>query len=347
MRPTCRKPATDVRGRAAFSLVELLVVVTIVGILLALLLPAVQAARESARRMHCANNVKQLALGALNHESQHNFFPTGGWNKYWLGHPDRGFGKRQPGGWIFNILPYIEQQSLYDLGSIGSGVSIEAGNAARLAAPLAVMHCPSRRPAVLYHLAYGMTFRLTDGAITLVARSDYAVNGGDYMQWRTDAFQWLPDLAAGDDPNFIWDDTSRQTGISHQRSQVTAADVLDGSGNTFLIGEKYVNRDHYTNGKDIGDSETMYCGDDLDLIRFTGKLGTVGSAADNNLPLQDRSTSTSEGNRSQQFGSAHAGGFHMSFCDGSVRTVNYSIDGEVYRRLGNRKDGLLIDGGQF
>ena len=99
-----------------FTLVELLVVITIIGILIALLLPAVQTAREAARRMQCNNNLKQLALGCLNHESANRFLPTGGWGYAYAGDPDRGFDNRQPGGWLFNILPYIEQQSLHDLG---------------------------------------------------------------------------------------------------------------------------------------------------------------------------------------------------------------------------------------
>ena len=131
MRPTRSRLGIVCHKAAGFSLVELLVAITIIGILIALLLPAVQAARESARRMQCGNNLKQLALAALSHESAFKFFPTGGWNKYWLGHPDRGFDKRQPGGWVYNVLPFIEQQSLHDLGACSGNVTIQNANATR------------------------------------------------------------------------------------------------------------------------------------------------------------------------------------------------------------------------
>ena len=108
--------STYPRRAAGFTLIELLVVITIIGILISLLLPAVQAAREAARRLQCQNNLKQLALGCLNHEQAQGFLPTGGWIWIWAGDPDRGFTRRQCGGWVYNILPYIEQQALHDLG---------------------------------------------------------------------------------------------------------------------------------------------------------------------------------------------------------------------------------------
>lgn len=95
------------RLRHAFTLVELLVATTIVGILMGLLLPAVQAGREAARRAQCGNNIKQLSLAAIVHENVWRSFPTGGWSKQWLGHPDRGYDSNQPGGWIYNILPFL------------------------------------------------------------------------------------------------------------------------------------------------------------------------------------------------------------------------------------------------
>ena len=99
------------RRRNGFTLVELLVVIAIIGVLVALLLPAIQAAREAARRTQCINNLKQLALGCQNHHDTHGHFPTGGWGWYWVGDPDRGFGKEQPGGWAYNLLPFFEQQA--------------------------------------------------------------------------------------------------------------------------------------------------------------------------------------------------------------------------------------------
>ena len=134
-----------------FSLVELLVVISVIGLLMALLLPAVQAAREAARQTACGNNVKQLALASLSHESALGFFPTGGWDN-WLGDPDQGFGKAQPGGWVYNILPFVKNR--------GSTISVR-GAAAQASKTLmrATRHTDSRpelsKPPVSRSLSYG------------------------------------------------------------------------------------------------------------------------------------------------------------------------------------------------
>src|SRR5579864_8117659 len=118
MREACmtRRNISKSRAVRGFTLVELLVVITIIGILVGLLLPAVNAAREAGRNTTCQNNLKNLGLAALNHEHAHGFFPTGGWGSQWVGDPDAGYGITQPGGWLYCILPYMDGQNLHDLG---------------------------------------------------------------------------------------------------------------------------------------------------------------------------------------------------------------------------------------
>ena len=163
-----------------FTLVELLVVITIIGILIALLLPAVQAAREAARKMQCCNNLKQLALACLGHENLTGRFPTDGWGYGWTGDADRGTDWRQPGGWIFNVLPFIDQQVLHDQGTgMGSwdDQNRKTANTQRLVTPVGGLYCPTRRSPLVYPT--WLTLANANAAL-LVVKSDYAINGGDY-----------------------------------------------------------------------------------------------------------------------------------------------------------------------
>ena len=319
----------------AFTLVELLVVITIIGILIALLLPAVQAAREAARRLQCGNNLKQIALAALNHESSHGHFPTGGWGYGWVGDPDRGFGRGQPGGFFYNILPYMEQQSLRDMGLGETNQTTKEGLALKMIqTPLPSLTCPTRRRAVVFPVRSDRNWLANATKPSDLNhgwyRSCYAVNGGsNNIQWGYGP----SDISQADAGNGFQSDShfAHANGLSYQRSMVMMAHVRDGASNTYLVGEKYLRPDNYFDGVASGDDEPALGADDLDLHRWTRT---------DLPPLQDQSDVLCN----RRFGSAHASGFNMTLCDGSVRTISYSINVEVHRDLGNRSSGRPIAG---
>jgi len=308
-------------------LIEVLVVVAIIGMLMALLLPAVQASREASRRNRCMNNLKQLGIAIENHTSAHGHYPTNGWGFLWVGDPDRGMGPEQPGGWIYNILPYVEQEELRRLGRDEDPAAKRQALGRLIQTALPVVRCPSRATAVLSACNPALGFRNAEWA-EQVAKTDYAGNEGD---WISDTRGGPRTLEEGDSGRYRWRDTRRATGIFYQRSRVQPAMVQDGLSMTYLVGEKYVSTGGYDTYEDPGYDQSAYSGVDVDLNRWVLKPPQVdGQEVD-----------------MRRFGSAHVGGCHFVFCDGSVRRISYEIDARVHRALGNRRDGAVIDQSAF
>ena len=309
-------------GSRGFTLVELLTVISIIALLAAMGLPAINKSREAGRRNDCKNNLIQLSKAALAHLQATNRFPTGGWGWRWVGDSRQGNNWKQPGGWAFNILPYMDQQNIYEMDVGHTDAEVLAINAQRVQMAVPNFNCPSRRRPGPWAYSLGAN---NANPTEKVARSDYGINSGDGTANEGNGCEITPgpdSLAEGIATGPLAD---TYTGVSFRRSMVTAAHVLDGMTYTYLIGEKALDSDHYFTGEDSADNETEFTGFDNDNYR-SGQLPPVMDS-----PIDSGNTC--------RFGSIHDYGFHVAFCDGRIKTIKYSIDPGVHKRLANRKDG--------
>jgi prepilin-type N-terminal cleavage/methylation domain-containing protein len=329
--------------RDGFTLVELLVVIAIIGILVALLLPAIQAAREAARRTQCNNNLKQLGLAAQLHIDTNGFFPSGGWGDWWIGSPDLGAGESQPGGWPYQLLAYMEQTNRRNAGSGQDQALSKAAAKEMIETAIPGFYCPSRRPAIAYPYLHGAGFINADRP-QAVGRSDYAANMGDVENYRDDPGP--SSMARYSRHNWkhsgpkVEKDYGLHTGTVFQRSEIEMRQITDGTSHTYLFGEKNCKPKHYDTGRIGNDDQSMYNGHDQDNLRST----FVDDQGIGWMPAPDNSSVV---DLTYAFGGPHPGGWNAVLCDGSVHYFTYSVDPFIHKWLGNREDGQSIDESAF
>jgi prepilin-type N-terminal cleavage/methylation domain-containing protein len=307
------------RQYRGFTLVELLVVIAIIGILVSLLLPAVQSAREAARRMQCSNNLKQLGIAVHAYHATNQVYPTSAA----YDDPVDGLGlppatSRTGKGWIIGVLPHLEQQALFDkflpgftgglFGPTGGIQKAECRDAMKT--QLAVLRCPSDSSS-----QNTATNQWQWTGIEVALTNYKGVLGDNRMAGTLSVHQGsTPDChRTRNCPGIFWRNT--------YLNPVTTAKVRDGLSNTFLIGE------------DVPEHN-----------RHSAAFYSNGDYASCHAPLNymPNPPTPDEWWNVMSFRSRHFGGAHFCFADGSIRFVSQSIDYTLYRALSTKAGGESV-----
>jgi len=312
---TTDHPKTNAANRRSlgFTLVELLVVIAIIGILMAMLLPAVQAVRESARNTTCMNNLRQLGLAFHNYESVTRRIP-----------PARGADEFLT--WPVYLLPYLEKNNLYE--SFDLRLPYFQQDPDVVQQVTLELLCPSRS-------GRGSSVSASESKNSQVgACGDYAGNAGSSLYFPGDLWALFHEEVDGVINSGFAVDNPISGGLLLGRGmgRYRFVDVLDGLSNTFFVGEKYVNTSGYRKGAGWGDG-SIYNGDDPEVVMRVGGFG-MRLAANDHILLSPGEYPI--------FGSAHAITVNFLFGDASVRPIGKEIEAEVLYRLCSRNDGELF-----
>ncbi|MGI9519699.1 MAG: DUF1559 domain-containing protein [Pirellulaceae bacterium] len=310
--------------RHGFTLVELLVVIAIIGILIGMLLPAVQQVRESARRIECANQLKQLSLGMLHYETSHRVFPPGFTN---------------PGMtmWSAFILPHIEQGNLFDDididGQWSSFTTTHPANIEALGSVVSIFQCPSASIQAAQYDPHMMADRVYSCYLACASGLNNRESG---------------------DPPFCgmnaYGDWPASDGIFYFNSTTKQAEITDGTSNTVLIGETLPDQnlieddysdnpqkvDHWFMGSaELSDYEYILTVGSAEVSECLGSTAcAVNSIKIEEAPINDKELS---------FGSAHPAGVNVSFADGHVRFMTDFVDAETWSALGSRGGREVVE----
>lgn len=294
--------------RQSFTLIELLVVIAIIGVLIALLLPAVQKAREAANRVKCRNNLHQIVIALHNYHGDYNRFPSGYlWKKTYPDIPTQ----TDPGwSWVAQLLPYIEQDNLYRQINFRSSVSDPMNETIRTTI-LAMVVCPTDTKTGLFQV------QTSTGLAYNAASNSYAACFGGLGE--------------------IWLEPGTGDGIFYRNSRIRIADIMDGTSNTIAIGERasrfartpwagaipdgLVNVEPDSPG---GRNEMQYAA--VQVLAHAGLDGFNNRYCD-----------------ADDFWTPHVGSGFFAFADGSVRPVAIGTDGSVMIALGTRRGGEVIN----
>jgi prepilin-type N-terminal cleavage/methylation domain-containing protein/prepilin-type processing-associated H-X9-DG protein len=311
------------RGARGFTLIELLVVIAIIGVMIALLLPAVQAAREAARRAQCANNLKQLGLAMHNYHSALDVFPPG----YISVTADGTAGGTEIGpgwGWATLMLGHLDQGPLYASTNFSLAITAPAAQTVR-STFLGTFLCPSSVGTGPVNLtASGSTAQSTP-VISGLSPSQYVASAGQFE---------------------VADSAANNNGVFYRNSRIGLKDIVDGSSLTLMIGERSRNvADAVWVGAVPGAQVCTNPTWRLQDCEPSNVMILAHTGPEPNQPWVD--VPNYKGAGADDFWSLHPGGCNFLFCDGSVRFLKETINPQVFSYLSTRAGGEVVSADAF